>query len=257
LKYRIASRYFERIDFVFLESYLPVVQEEILPGIPQKLFRHKLRPLAHTVQRRSPTALDLRLLRRFTWIEADGFFQQEKIVHAYGVVYWSEQFFNNRALFSDYYLLHRFRERAEWEDDPKPVFRELRQLYRDAASRTASKEIQDRKSLLSGFIAPVLSTLGFTFEPGSRGPGRPRLQGEPENLPLYAPGGDTLLARCLLYAWGRALDRKDAVFCFYMKELMVVGFSVSLRDIGILMIKCSGIPWEGKALSALLLGDNI
>lgn len=200
---------FDKTDFVFLERYLPAAQEEILPGISPKLFGHKLRPLTHTVQRRNPTAQDLRLLRRFTWTEADGYAQHDKVVHAYGVVYWSEQFFNNKALFSDYYLLHRFRERSEWDEDPKPVFRELRQLYRDGATGVASKKIQDRKSLLSDFLAPVLSALGFAFEPGARGSGRPRLQKEPTDLPLYAPGGDTLLARCLFFPWGRALDRKD------------------------------------------------
>lgn len=75
----------ERIDFVFLERYLPPAQEEPLPGLAPQLFRHKLRPLVHTIQRRNPTRIDLRLLRRFTWTEVDGYAQHDKIVNAYGI----------------------------------------------------------------------------------------------------------------------------------------------------------------------------
>ncbi len=75
----------ERIDFVFLERYLPTRQEETLPGISPRLVAHKLRPLVHTVQRRNPTRIDLRLLRRFTWTEADGYAQHDKIVNAYDI----------------------------------------------------------------------------------------------------------------------------------------------------------------------------
>jgi len=198
---------YERIDFVFLERYLPLAQEETLPGIPSQLFRHKLRPLVHTIQRRNPSRIDLRLLRRFTWTEADGYAQHDKIVNAYGIAHWSEELFNNRGLFSDYYLLTRLPERREWEEDPKPAYRELRRLYREAHARAG--ELGSREDLLSGFLGPVLTALGFMLQPSSRGPGKPKLTGDPARLPLYAPGDSAALAHCLLFPWGRSLDGKD------------------------------------------------
>ncbi len=75
---------YERIDFVFLERYLPPAQEETLQGIPPQLLRHKLRPLVHTIQRRNPSRIDLRLLRLFTWTEADGYAQHDKVIYAFG-----------------------------------------------------------------------------------------------------------------------------------------------------------------------------
>lgn len=196
---------FETIDFVFLERYLPS-ESPVLPGLPLKLVRPNIRPRVLTIQRRNAQPVDLRVLRRFTWTESDGYAQHDKIVAAYGVADWSEPFFNNRALFSDHYLLSRFQESPEWEEDPKPAYRELRQIYRGAANRFVQR---DCKALLEEFLVPGLSTLGFAFEPGKRGPGKPRLEGDPPSLPLYAPGGETPLALCLPYPWGRSLDAKD------------------------------------------------
>jgi Eco57I restriction-modification methylase/restriction endonuclease TaqI-like protein len=196
---------YERIDFVFLERYLPHNETDVLPGMP-KLLRHKVRPRVLTVERRKPDAVHLRVLRRFTWTEADGYAQQDKIVNAYSIADWSEQFFNNRALFSDHYLLTRLKDRSEWEEDSKPAYRELRQLYRGAAARFGG---QPRAALRDGLLVQVLSGLGFTFQPGSRSAGKPREKGDLPGYPLYAPGGDAPLAYCLDFPWGRFLDGKD------------------------------------------------
>ncbi len=64
-----------------------------------------------TIDRRKPGRIDLRVLRRLTWTESDAFAQYDKLLSAYAVADWSEEFFNNRALFSDYYLLERLPER--------------------------------------------------------------------------------------------------------------------------------------------------
>jgi hypothetical protein len=68
----------------------------------------------------------LRVLRRLTWTEADPFGQFDKLRHAYDIAYWSETHFNNRGLFSDYYLTNRLRpadgsapEFPEWSEDPR------------------------------------------------------------------------------------------------------------------------------------------
>ncbi len=128
---------YEHLDFVLLEKYLPAESDNGSTIAPKQVG---IRPRVLTVERRKPTRLHLRVLRRFTWTESDPFAQYDKLLSAYAVADWSEEFFNNRALFSDYYLLERLRERLEWTEDPKPAYLRLRQLYEGVASRFAGKE---------------------------------------------------------------------------------------------------------------------
>jgi hypothetical protein len=100
---------YDRLDFVFLEKDIPKpVPGESVFASPRQIV---IRPRVLGVERRKPTALDLRVLRRLTWTEADPIAQCDKLHFAYAVADWSEEFFNNRALFSDYYLAHRLPER--------------------------------------------------------------------------------------------------------------------------------------------------
>src|SRR3989344_1327423 len=92
---------YERIDFVLLEKHLPVSGEA--SNISERQVA--IRPLLLTVERRKPERIHLRVLKRFTWTETDPFAQYDKLLSAYSVADWSEEFFNNRALFSDHYLL--------------------------------------------------------------------------------------------------------------------------------------------------------
>ena len=108
---------YERLDFVLLERFLPPAPESGTIGEKQV----GIRPRTLTVERRKPIRRELRVLRRLTWTEPDGFAQHEKLLAAYSVADWSEEHFNNRALFSDYYLLERLREFAEWTENPKPA----------------------------------------------------------------------------------------------------------------------------------------
>jgi hypothetical protein len=91
---------FNRIDFVLIERVLPDDKTEGI-GIKQA----SIRPRILTVDRLKPTRIDQRVLRRFSYTETDPIAQYEKLQAAYIVADWSEEFFNNRALFSDYYLL--------------------------------------------------------------------------------------------------------------------------------------------------------
>src|SRR5260221_2528742 len=63
-----------------------------------------LRPRTLTVNRRNPGIIALRVLKRFTVTESEGTYQWDKLRSAYTLAEWSEPEFNNRALFSDYYL---------------------------------------------------------------------------------------------------------------------------------------------------------
>src|SRR6202043_1290531 len=102
---------YQRIDFVLLDR-LPAD----LPGSGITTATQPVRPRILGVERRNPSTVALRVLRRFTWTETDGFAQFEKIRSAYAVADSSEEegLFNNRALFSDHYLKSRLREDPSW-----------------------------------------------------------------------------------------------------------------------------------------------
>jgi hypothetical protein len=191
---------YERLDFVLLEKYLPV-NGDGGPSISQKQVG--VRPRFLTVERRKPSRVDLRVLRRLTWTEADPFAQYEKLVSAYTIADWSEEFFNNRALFSDYYLLERLPVSSAWADDPKPSFARLRQLYQGATSQYAG---QDKSTLRTNLLEPVLRELAFELKWGKKAG-----SGEigPDYLLYSSEDKSSPLAFCLTYSWGRTLDGKD------------------------------------------------
>jgi len=95
---------YDRLDFVLLEKYLPV------DGADGSSFGQRqvgIRPRILTIERLKPGPVHLRVLRLLTWTEADPFGQYDKLLSAYALADWSEDYFNNRALFSDYYLKER------------------------------------------------------------------------------------------------------------------------------------------------------
>ena len=189
---------FNRIDFGLIERVLPDDKTEGI-GIKQALIR----PRILTVDRLKPTRIDQRVLRRFSYTETDPIAQYEKLQAAYIVADWSEEFFNNRALFSDYYLLERLRDEPEWKENIKPVYSRFREIYQDAKSVWSGKsELQFRK----GFLNQVFETLGYFFKESKRAD-------DDSKEPDYIFYGDKQtvdpLCFCLTYPWGRSLDGKD------------------------------------------------
>jgi hypothetical protein len=77
-------------------------------------------------------------------------------------------YFNNRGLFSDYYLRERLPaadgEFSEWREDPKPAYLRLRAVYEKATERFAGKK---RSELVSLLYEPLLRGLGFSTKPQS------------------------------------------------------------------------------------------
>jgi len=190
---------YERIDFVLVEKFLPTPATGA--GISQR--QTGVRPRILTVERRKPDPIQLRVLRRFTYTESDPYYQYDKLLSAFTIADWSEEHFNNRALFSDYYLTDRLQRHAVWSEDPKPAFKALIELYRNAASKWAGK---GEAEVRSGLIEPVLRTLGLQAKPGKRA-------GDDAAEPDYRLFGERAskkpLAVCLAYPWGRSLDGKD------------------------------------------------
>jgi hypothetical protein len=147
---------YNRIDFVLIERVLPDDKTE---GIVTK--QASIRPRILTVDRLKPTRIDQRVLRRFSYTEADPIAQYEKLQAAYIVADWSEEFFNNRALFSDYYLIERLRDEPEWRESVKPSYSRFRELYRDTKSVWPGKP---EREFRKGFLEPVFEALGFMYK---------------------------------------------------------------------------------------------
>ncbi len=196
---------FDRIDFVLIEKYSPAEQGANIAKPQVKVRLHRF-----SVERRKPERLQLRVLGRFTWTEVDAFAQYDKLLAAYGLAYWSEEYFNNRALFSDYFLKERLTDSEdfpEWKEDPKPAYERMRQIYQAASAKVAGA---GKEALRTELLEPILAQLGFELERG-----RKTDSPEEPDYRLYQPNhkarekSDKPLALCLAYPWRRFLDGKD------------------------------------------------
>jgi len=193
---------YEYIEFVLLDRQFSDQKNPTAIGTVQPLLVQR----RFSVDRRRPTAVHLRVLRRFTWTEADAFSQFDKLRFAYDLAHWSEVYFNNRGLFSDYFLTERLRpkdgghlEFPEWREDPKPAYQRLRAIYDQASTRFGGKTTAELLVLL---YDPLLKELGF----------KSSIQTSAETslcLRLDDPQSGTPLGICLPFPWGRELDRKD------------------------------------------------
>ena len=107
---------YARLDFVLLEREIPG-----LPGTGVATRAVSVVPRTLSVDRRDPGRVALRVLRRFTFTEydrdgdPDTIAQYNKLKSAFAIAEWSQPYFNNRALFSDYYLTERLPETEAWQ----------------------------------------------------------------------------------------------------------------------------------------------
>jgi Eco57I restriction-modification methylase len=204
---------YERLDFVLIERYtseIPKSQsQEALTITPSTYRQVGVRPRVLTVNRRDPDDVALRVLRRFSFTEGDVFAQYDKLLSAYDVADWSKPFFNNRALFSDYYLIERLPNNQEWKSTEEAgamtrAFRTLRELYADVRETFSN---QPEEVIRARLLEPVLTTLGFAIRP-VKTKNNASIQAD---YKLYAATNhlDKPLALCLSYTWGRNLDGKD------------------------------------------------
>lgn len=196
----VLTKDFETFDFVLLDK-------ELAKGTTRgKALRQIIRPRALTVNRRNPDPVALRVLKRFTFTEADGIYQWEKLRAAYDVAEWAEPEFNNRALFSDYYLKNRLNDpklTPAWAEDVRPIGRRVHQLL-SHARQTYSR--QPEQVVRDGLYEPLFRELGFELAPV-----KPGTSSEEEaDYKLFTPGRlDKPVALALTYVWNRSLDDKD------------------------------------------------
>lgn len=195
----VLTRNYEELDFVLLER---VISPSKRPG---QSFSQAIRPRTLTVNRRNPSPVALRVLRRFTHTESD---QLDKLLSAYSLVDWSEAYFNNRALFSDYYLKERLTNplfTPDWQEDALPMAKTVFQLVAPARTTfSGAKEAELRQKLYE----PLFKQLGFEFQALKAD----HSAAEHADYLLYAPGRpDKPLAAALTYVWGRNLDTIDEI----------------------------------------------
>lgn len=189
---------YERIDFVLVEKTLPIAGDGLNIGEKQvTVLPHVL-----TINRRKPSRRELRILRRFTYTESDPLYQFEKLKSAYAIFDWSEDHFNNRTLFADYFLQERLRDLPEWKEDTQPFYRQVRELFTPATAKWAGKrEAEMRRE----FFEKMFALLGFGFKAGKRGAD----DAPAPDYVLFDREEKKVLAVCLCYPWARSLDGKD------------------------------------------------
>ncbi|MCB0073036.1 MAG: hypothetical protein KDE20_16310, partial [Caldilineaceae bacterium] len=192
---------YESFDFVLMDR----LQEE---GKQFTQARTKLvvRPRPLTVDRRAPSRKAQRVLSRLTVTEEDGLLQWDKLRAVFNQAEWAEDHFQNRALFSDYYLEKRVTDPAitpAWAEDIRPAAGPVHKLM---ASARATYSNRSETEIRQGLLVPIFRLLGFDVvenKPGDSDGGKP-------DYLLYAPGDrGTPLAAALTYVWNRNLDDVD------------------------------------------------
>jgi hypothetical protein len=193
---------YETLDFVLLDR-----TQEKSTRIGQPL-KQVIRPRHLTVARRRPTSVALRVLRRFTFTEGDSLLQWEKLRSAYSLAEWTEEYFNNRALFADHYLKHPLsptrRSRRPGALDVRPLGREVYKLIVNARKEFTGQPKQRSAAVsMRRFSSCLASRRGReqTRQFRRHGAGL---------LPLCARRPpDQPLAAALTYVWNRNLDDID------------------------------------------------
>ncbi|MFZ4816730.1 MAG: hypothetical protein ACOYL5_19495, partial [Phototrophicaceae bacterium] len=196
----ILTKDYQELEFVLLERVVSRSQSR------RATLKQAIRPIPLTVNRLNPDPIALRVLKRFTFTEEDAAYQWEKLRSAYMLAEWTEEYFNNRALFSDYYLKERLRDEQitpEWREDVRPIGREI---FRHLTSARKNYTPQSEAVIRSGLFEPVLKLLGFDLVEGKAGSSA----ADEADYLLYAPGDQTKpIAAALTYVWNRNLDDVD------------------------------------------------
>lgn len=186
---------FDTLEFVFLDK-----RERESKG-PVATVRIPVVPKVISVNRRSPTRLDLRILRRCTWTCRDGLEQFDKLRTAFDAAAYTGEYFQNRGLFADHYLRERLREDPFWRDNPSEMFSFVRELLKAAPGQWAGK---GKDTLRKELYEPVLKALGFS--PVVNRPSKTD-QTQPDYLLRNSAGN--LVSAAFVYPWDRWLDGPD------------------------------------------------
>jgi type I restriction-modification system DNA methylase subunit len=186
---------FDTLELVFLDKRK---REQKGPAASERI---QVVPKTISVNRRNPTRLDLRTLRRFTWTGRDALEQFDKLRSVFDAAAYTGEYVQNRGLFSDYFLRDRLREDPAWRENPAELFAIVRDLLRDAQNRWSGK---DKETLRNQLFEPIFPKLGF--KPTVNRPSKTD-QTQPDYLLMAGDGGKRTAA--FVYAWDRWLDGPD------------------------------------------------
>lgn len=186
---------FDTLEFVFLDK-----RKREKKG-PVGVEGVQVIPKTISVSRRSPTRLDLRSLRRFTWTCRDGLEQFDKLRSVFDAAAYTGEYFQNRGLFSDYYLRDRLREDTAWRDNPSDAFAFVRDSLKDAQTRWTGR---DKDAIRKELLEPLFKKLGFKTTVNR--PSRTE-QTQPDYLLKDAEG--RVISAAFVYPWDRWLDGPD------------------------------------------------
>src|SRR5450755_2198091 len=216
----VLTKNYEQVDFQLVErveTQAGVLQPTM--DRTQKFRKGEPKPRVLSVERQNPGDVALRVLRQLRYTgDVQVIDYCEKLRSVYDVAYWSEAYFNNRALFSDYYLKERLPEREEWRRSETTELGALRTSLRQLAKwyADAEEKFADQPTLVvqDTLIAPVLEHLGFAAAGGAtRGLASKSGEEREADYLLYLKDSrgrkiGNAVGFCLAYAWGRDLDRK-------------------------------------------------
>jgi len=192
-------------DFGTLEFVLLDKRRRDARG-PGGARRIQVVPLVVAVPRKDPNTRELRTLRGFTWTSRDGLEQFDKLRTVFEAAAFSEDYFCNRALFADHYLLTRLRDDATWADNPTQAFHAVKRLLTDARQRWLGKGEQFVRDELFG---PLFTLLGFTAQPNKAQPNQAATGDPPKPDYLLCDSTGDRLTAAFVYAWDRWLDGPD------------------------------------------------
>ncbi|XSG77558.1 Eco57I restriction-modification methylase domain-containing protein [Herpetosiphon llansteffanensis] len=191
----ILTKDYETFEFVLLLRELAQTAQR------GTAIRQIVRPVPLTIKRTMVSDAELRVLKRFTMSEPDALYQWDKLRSAFVLAEWSEEYFNNRALFSDYYLKQRLTDpklNSEWANDVLPIGRKINPLLKTARKQLTNQPLA---SMQKQFYAPILSELGFVTKPCADGPAY--------RYDLCLLTSSTPVAAFFGYVWNRNLDDHD------------------------------------------------
>jgi len=158
-------------------------------------------PKIISVNRRNPSRLELKALRGFTWTCQDALEQFDKLRSVFDSAAYTGEYFQNRALFSDYFLRERLKADAAWQNNPSEMFGFVRDLLRNA---DANWRGEDKETLQNELLEPLFKKLGF--KPSVNRPSK-TTQTEPDYILKGSDNGK--LTAAFVYAWDRWLDGPD------------------------------------------------
>ena len=192
----VLTKDYEELEFVLLVR-------DIAPSNQRNAaLKQVIRPIPLTVNRLNPDPVAVRVLKRFSFTEVDSAYQWDKLRSAYVLAEWSEEYFNNRALFSDYYLRQRLTDpklTPEWNENVRPIGQHLHRLLANARQTYTGQPLT---TIQRGLYTPLLSALGFAWQASTQADA-------PQYLLFHPADQNTPIAAMFTTVWNRNLDDHD------------------------------------------------